>query len=200
VNHGLTPLVDAFAGLEALVIGEAMLDSYLEGASGRLCREAPVPIDSVRERRDAPGGAANTAVNAAVLGARVHFLSVVGEDPEATLLRRALEAGGVVTAGLLADPERFTLSKNRVMAGSQLLVRFDQGSTRAVDTRHEQALIDRLNELYPRCDAVIVSDYVYGILTPRVIDALGWLQRRHPAPWWPTRKPSPPTAASASPQ
>src|SRR3954454_4517679 len=97
----LARYIDAFAGLRVLVIGEAMLDSYLEGTTGRLCREAPVPIVALTGRRDAPGGAANTAANARALGARVSFLSVAGEDPEGALLRRALDDRGVYTDGLL---------------------------------------------------------------------------------------------------
>jgi D-beta-D-heptose 7-phosphate kinase/D-beta-D-heptose 1-phosphate adenosyltransferase len=82
-------LVDRFAGLRVLVVGEAMLDHYLEGATERLCREAPVPIVDVARQADAPGGAANTAANARALGARVTLLSVVGADAEGEALARA---------------------------------------------------------------------------------------------------------------
>src|SRR5204862_6139604 len=91
----LSRLIDRIAELEVLVIGEAMLDTYLEGSTGRLCREAPVPIVSLTSRTDAPGGAANTAVNVQALGARATLLSVVGDDPEAALLRQALADRGV---------------------------------------------------------------------------------------------------------
>jgi D-beta-D-heptose 7-phosphate kinase/D-beta-D-heptose 1-phosphate adenosyltransferase len=180
MSHALSRIVDSFRGLEVAVVGEAMLDRYLVGTTGRLCREAPVPIVALSGRRDAAGGAANTAVNAAALGAKVHFLSVVGDDPEGDLLRRELEAFGVETAHLLVDPARRTLSKTRVVAASQLLVRFDEGTMIAVDPSAEQALIDRLGALWPSCDALIISDYGYGILTPRVIGALADRQRRSP--------------------
>jgi D-beta-D-heptose 7-phosphate kinase/D-beta-D-heptose 1-phosphate adenosyltransferase len=176
----LPRLIRAFDQLDVIVIGEAMLDSYLEGDTGRLCREAPVPIVRLNGRSDAPGGAANSAVNARSLGARVHLLSVVGDDPEAALLGRALQARGVDTAGLRAQPGRRTLAKQRVVAASQLLLRFDQGTTDPVDPASERWLIDRLADLYPRSDAAIISDYGYGILTPRVIAALADLQARHP--------------------
>jgi len=180
MTRHLPRLIEAFAGLDVIVIGEAMLDSYLEGTTGRLCREAPVPIVALGGRRDAPGGAANSAANARSLGARVHLLSAVGDDPEAALLRRALQDRGVDAADLLAEPGRRTLAKTRVVAASQLLVRLDQGSTGPVDPATERRLIDRLAELHPGCDAVIVSDYGYGILTPRVIAALADLQARNP--------------------
>src|SRR5579871_6374041 len=88
MTQALTNDLDAFRGLHVAVIGEAMLDSYLDGGSSRLCPEAPVPVVAVAARRDAAGGAANTAVNLRALGATVAFLSVVGDDPEAFLLGR----------------------------------------------------------------------------------------------------------------
>jgi D-beta-D-heptose 7-phosphate kinase/D-beta-D-heptose 1-phosphate adenosyltransferase len=172
--------VDAFAGLDVLVLGEAMLDTYLDGATSRVCREAPVPIVALHGRRDAPGGGANAAANAAALGARVHFLSAVGDDAEGEALRAALARQGVDPAHVLVQPGRRTLSKTRVVAASQLLVRYDQGCTGPVSAATEWALLRRLADLYPRCDAVIVSDYGYGVLTPAVVAALGRHQRRTP--------------------
>ncbi|QDV36270.1 D-glycero-beta-D-manno-heptose 1-phosphate adenylyltransferase [Tautonia plasticadhaerens] len=176
----LSELIDRFRGLEILVIGEAMLDSYLEGTTGRLCREAPVPIVALDGRHDAPGGAANTAVNSAALGARVRFLSVVGDDCEGDLLLRSLAGLGIDTADVLVEAGRRTLAKHRVVAASQLLVRFDQGDTGPLDSETERALIDRLIDLFPSCDAVIISDYGYGVLAPAVVETLTALQRRSP--------------------
>lgn len=180
MGHGLTGIVDAFRGLDVLVIGEAMLDTYLEGSTGRICREAPVPIVDLEGRRDAPGGAANAAVNAAALGARVRLLSAVGDDGDGDALRRALGEQGVDPEGVVVDAGRRTLSKTRVVADEQLLVRFDGGSRGPVGPGTEAALLRRLAALAPRADAVLVSDYGYGILTPRLIAALAALQARAP--------------------
>jgi D-beta-D-heptose 7-phosphate kinase / D-beta-D-heptose 1-phosphate adenosyltransferase len=176
----LRQLVDAFAGLHVLVIGEAMLDSYLEGESSRLSAEAPVPIVSIGSRSDVPGGAANAAANVAGLGARATLLSVVGDDPEAHLLRDALALRGVSADGLIAGLRRRTLAKNRVLSGVQMVVRYDQGSTDPVSPKVEQTLIDRLVEAFPSCDALLVSDYGYGILTSRVVGTLAELQAETP--------------------
>ena len=177
MTPSLPRIVDAFAGLHVVVIGEAILDAYLEGTTGRLCREAPVPIVEVVGRREAPGGAANAAVNARALGARVSLLSAVGGDPEGARLLALLADRGVETAGVTIDPDRRTLAKQRVVAGGQLLVRFDQGSTGPVGSSTERAIIDGLSGRFAGADAVIVSDYGYGILTPRVIAALARLRR-----------------------
>jgi D-beta-D-heptose 7-phosphate kinase/D-beta-D-heptose 1-phosphate adenosyltransferase len=178
VSVTLGPVIERFGGLRVLVVGEGMLDCYLHGATERLCREAPVPIVDVTRRLDVPGGAANTAVNARCLGADVTFLSVIGDDAEGQLLSARLADHGIAAAALLRDPQRRTLTKQRVLAGSQLLVRFDHGSTGALTAEHERRLAARLTELIATHDAVLVSDYGYGILGPRVIAALGASQAR----------------------
>jgi D-beta-D-heptose 7-phosphate kinase / D-beta-D-heptose 1-phosphate adenosyltransferase len=176
VAGDLSALVDAFPGLRVVVLGEAMLDAYLEGDSHRLSVEAPVPVVAVDERRYLPGGAANTAANVRALGARVAFVSAVGADREADLLREALAAHGVATDGLLTDPSRETQAKTRVVAAGQMLLRFDGGSTEPAAAEVEQRLVDGLAKAAADADAILVSDYGYGILTPRVIAALGELQ------------------------
>src|SRR5512142_515593 len=176
----LSQIVDDFEKLTVLVVGEAILDSYLDGTAQRLSREAPVPIVTVSNRTDAPGGAANTAANVRSLGGRVMFLSLVGADPEGALLRRALEACDVSTDYLLTDPNRRTLAKHRVMAASQMLVRFDQGDTTPIARSSEEKLIARLGALFSRCDAVIISDYGYGLFTSGIINRLAALQARNP--------------------
>lgn len=178
MNSEYLAIIDRFSGLRALVIGDAMLDVYLDGAASRICREAPVPIVDVQAMKAVPGGAANTAVNLAQLGAKVDYVSVVGCDHEAGLLRKALEQCGVQTLLLMGDPERRTLAKQRVAAGSQLLLRFDSGSTNPLGPQNEQRIMDVLEDRFHRVDAVIVSDYGYGILTDRIIDLLGQLQRK----------------------
>jgi D-beta-D-heptose 7-phosphate kinase/D-beta-D-heptose 1-phosphate adenosyltransferase len=180
MNTDLLRVVDAFDGLDVLVVGDAMLDSYLTGRADRLCREAPVPIVQVAERLDVPGGAANTAVNARRLGGRVTFLSAVGGDEDGDLLRRSLEASGVSADDVLTDEGRHTLVKERVVAEGQLLLRVDRGAAQPLDESVEDEIIERLVTLYHRVEAVIVSDYGYGLLGPRVIDALTHLQARMP--------------------
>src|SRR5438128_2133404 len=146
MNADFSSLVDAFTKLRVLVIGEAMLDGYLEGTTDRLCPEAPVPVVAISARRDAPGGAANTAVNVRSLGGRVSFVSVVGEDAEGRQLLQSLEDRGISTEYLVADRGRRTLSKQRVTASSQTLLRFDQGTTDAISGESERALLDRLRD------------------------------------------------------
>lgn len=155
-----------------------MLDCYLQGQSNRLCQEAPVPVVAVEQRQDFPGGAANTAANVAGLGAKVRLLSVIGQDGEGDRLQQVLQQRNV-DAELIKTPHRTTLSKQRVVAQNHLLLRFDQGTTEPIDLALENQFIDRLAQHFSVCDAVIVSDYGYGILTPRIIQAIVDLQNQY---------------------
>ncbi len=176
----LIEAINRFGDLDVLVIGDAMLDGYLEGLTDRLCREAPVPVVSVRRIALAPGGAANAAANVASLGGRAIFLSVVGEDQDGERLAQALAEHGVSAEHMLRDPSRQTLAKRRVIAGAQMLVRFDEGTTSSIGEGMEEALVDRLEMLWPASVAVIISDYGYGVLTPRVLERVADLQARLP--------------------
>jgi D-beta-D-heptose 7-phosphate kinase/D-beta-D-heptose 1-phosphate adenosyltransferase len=176
----LLDTIEAFSKRKILVMGEAILDSYLQGTSQRLCQEAPVPVVDIQSTVHVPGGAANTAVNLRSLGAEVIFLSAVGEDETGSRLVDALEEKQVSPAHLLRVPGRRTLAKQRILAGSQIVVRFDQGSTMSLDFESETRLIERLKVLFKECDGLVISDYNYGILTPRVLEVLEYLQGKYP--------------------
>jgi D-beta-D-heptose 7-phosphate kinase/D-beta-D-heptose 1-phosphate adenosyltransferase len=173
-------LVDEFHRLKVLVVGDSMLDSYSSGPAGRLCPEAPVPIVDVTFRSDLPGGAANSALNLYSLGATPVLVSVTGEDAEGLLLRQILDEQGVATSHLIACSSRRTLAKHRISAGAHMLVRFDAGTTAPIDEAAEEAVVEQLWRLAADCDAIVVSDYGYGMLTPRVIACLAELQRTSP--------------------
>lgn len=174
--------IDAWAGTQVLVLGESMLDIYLRGSARRLSPEAPVPVVDVVSRAHAPGGAANAALNIAALGGTTTLLSVVGNDVEGGAVRQTLVNSSVDVEGLLVGPTRQTLTKQRLLAGSHMVVRFDEGTTEMVDAQTEQRLIDYLTALWPSQDAVLVSDYDYGVITPCLIGALVALQERAPRP------------------
>ena len=141
MSRGPGALLESFSRLNVLVLGEAMLDSYLEGEAGRLCREAPVPVIDVTRRVDVPGGAANAAANVARLGGHPLLLSAVGADAEADMLRRALGAAGVEPGHLLPLAGTRTLAKHRLLAGGQIVARFDHGAGARLAERVEEELL-----------------------------------------------------------
>jgi D-beta-D-heptose 7-phosphate kinase/D-beta-D-heptose 1-phosphate adenosyltransferase len=180
MTRSLLSAVRAFSNLKVGVIGDTMIDSYLRGSSHRLSQEAPVPVVTISAREDAPGGAANAAANAQALGAQVTLLSVCGDDSEGVVLRHLLEEHDLRRDGVLVQPSRQTLTKQRIIAASQMLVRFDQGSADPIEPGVEQELLGVLRDVFFDCDALLVSDYGYGVCTQQVIASLAELQASRP--------------------
>jgi D-beta-D-heptose 7-phosphate kinase/D-beta-D-heptose 1-phosphate adenosyltransferase len=178
--ESLSSVVERFAELKLLVVGDAILDVWMSGRASRLCREAPVPVVTLDHCQEVPGGAANAAVNGASLGARVTLLSVIGGDQAGARLRERLGAAGVDASGLIVQPARGTLLKRRVVADGQLLVRLDEGDEGPLRGRAGQRLADRLAESFAAHDAVLVSDYAAGTVGPGLVAALARLQAAAP--------------------
>ncbi len=177
-RSGYLAYIEQFQKIRIAVIGEGILDVFLHGTTLQLCREAPVPIIEAEGSRSSPGGAANTAVNLANLGAQVHFLSILGSDADGLFLTRLLQDNKVNTDHCLLYNDRETLFKQRITAGSQMLLRLDKGSTNAITDIHQTELTERLNEIVNECDALIVSDYNYGLLTPALIKAISEIVKK----------------------
>ncbi|HLJ09616.1 MAG TPA: PfkB family carbohydrate kinase, partial [Planctomycetaceae bacterium] len=176
----LKEIAQSFAGKRILVIGDAMLDCYIQGVSGRLCQEAPVPVVEHCRQLDFAGGAANAAANAASLAGESALVSVIGSDAQGERLRQLLAIAGVETTGMRASPARQTLTKQRVMCGTQMIVRFDSGTTAELDAEEQRCILASLDREFVRCDGVIVSDYGGAVLTPQIIQRLMRLNARHP--------------------
>ncbi|MDQ1632122.1 MAG: D-beta-D-heptose 7-phosphate kinase / D-beta-D-heptose 1-phosphate adenosyltransferase [Frankiaceae bacterium] len=183
VQSSMNPfdVVERLSELSVLVLGEPILDGWLSGSSLRLSREAPVQVVDVDDTQLLPGGAANTAVNLASLGAEVRLLGAVGDDADGALLLAALRDRRIRNDDLLVVPGRRTLAKRRVLAGEQMLLRYDEGDAGALPVAAEQEFLDRLARIYPLVDVVVVSDYDCGLLGPRVRSAVARLQRQCPA-------------------
>jgi rfaE bifunctional protein kinase chain/domain/rfaE bifunctional protein nucleotidyltransferase chain/domain len=143
------------------VVGDVMLDEWWYGDTHHVSREAPAPVVSVRRRVAHPGGAANTAVALAALGARARIVGIVGDDDEGRMLRSLLDAAGVDTSALLVDPEVRTTTKTRVVSGDQILVRIDEEPGGQPGARRSAELLDAAAAA---CDALLVSDYESGML------------------------------------
>ncbi len=168
-------LITRFPEFRVLVTGDLMTDRFYHGCSTRLCPEGPVPVVDIEKVSCTPGGAANTAVNLALLGAQVTFCSVAGNDEDAREAVRLLENHRVRPL-ILRSGERATMVKNRLVADGQMLARFDSGSATPLGPADEAAFIRMLEDVYAGHDAVVISDYDKGILTPAVISALHRLQ------------------------
>jgi D-beta-D-heptose 7-phosphate kinase/D-beta-D-heptose 1-phosphate adenosyltransferase len=167
----LEALVRGLRPCRVAVVGDVMLDRYVQGRATRLSPEAPIQILEAGDQSEMPGGAANVAGKAAELGARVTLVGLVGDDPEADGLRRVLADHAGLEPALVVDPARPTTLKTRFIAHNQQLLRVDR-ERRATPTG---AILERLAETAraacAAADAVILEDYGKGVLGPEVIAA-----------------------------
>jgi rfaE bifunctional protein kinase chain/domain len=183
----LTALIDVFAGRTVAVIGDVVADEFVYGRVARVSREAPVLILEYDSTEIVPGGGANAANNVGALGGRASLVSVIGSDEAGTRMLAALHPR--VGKSGVSRARGGTVIKTRILAGGihsakQQVVRIDKGVGRPIDastrTRFERAALASL----PGADAVLISDYGSGLVTPalarRVSTALR--QAGHPIP------------------
>nr|BBH90542.1 ADP-heptose synthase [Thermosporothrix sp. COM3] len=171
----LRSIIQAFKGKRVLVIGDMVADEYLIGNPTRIAREAPVLILELFEERLIPGGAANVAVNARTLEAEVYLAGVVGDDATGEKLRAAIRELGMHQDGLITDRSRPTSTKTRIMAGSsqvvrQHIVRVDRVDTSEINDGCKGPIIDYIRDLLPEIDAIVLSDYENGVISPDIIN------------------------------
>ncbi len=174
--------VRRFRRLRALIIGDAIVDTYLLGTAERLCVEGPVPVVRKQCERRLPGGAANTAANLRALGANVTVVSVIGRDFAGAALREMLTRQGIDNRWLLEDDTIATQHKLRIIADGQYVVRFDEGATCAPGLATQRRLREGVETALARCDVVVISDYCYGAVDDALIEHVKSLRERYRIP------------------
>lgn len=152
------PLQLATSAPNVTVVGDVLLDTWVHGSSDRLAREAPAPVVDRHHEKSVPGGAGNTAMNLAALGARVKLVGLVGDDTAGHRLAELLSDAGVDTTHLLHDAAVTTTTKTRVVVEEQVLFRLDETSP-----EYPEESLARLSEqacaLARDSDALVICDY-----------------------------------------
>jgi len=166
-------IVSRFAGIRILVVGDVMLDRFLVGRVTRISPEAPVPVVRFDSEYVRLGGAANVAHNLAALGARVSLVGIVGADRAAAAVRDQLASVRILADGLVEDPDRPTTEKVRIVTDrNQQVARIDYEHDDEVSGEIERALADRVRECAADAGGLLVSDYLKGVVTRRLVEAL----------------------------
>lgn len=160
-----------FGRKNILVIGDVILDQYIQGSVSRISPEAPVPVVLEKESFYTPGGAANVAHNLRGLGAKVTLIGRIGNDPEGHILKRQLRKEGVAIRGLFIDKRLPTICKTRVVAQGQQVVRIDREKiNNSGDKEVRQKICNFIKSNINTFDAVIISDYGKGLITPDLVN------------------------------
>ena len=170
----LSRIIRSSAGRKIAVIGDLMLDVYVWGKATRISQEAPVPVVQVKKQTETLGGASNVMRNIVSLGGEVKAFGVVGKDDAGRKLRKLIRDHGIDDTFVLSDPSRETTQKQRVMAGSQQLVRIDyermEHVSGSIGGKIAAGLVSaiRRGEIH----AVIFEDYAKGVLNRHLVDEI----------------------------
>jgi D-glycero-beta-D-manno-heptose-7-phosphate kinase len=186
----LLSLVDAFAQRRVAVVGDVVADEFLTGQISRVSREAPVLILRYHSTSIVPGGGGNAANNVAALGGQVDLYGLVGADEAGRAVAKAFPRTVRPTGVMRPDGFR-TPTKTRVLAGGihsakQQIVRIDREPADPPPAPVLQAFTEKVLATIDHADAVLLSDYGYGVVTPLLAEAivhrLGSSPRRRPVP------------------
>lgn len=172
-------IIKHFSDARICVIGDMTADVYVYGKPYRLSREAPVIVVRFDYQELIPGGAANTVNNLLDLGAQVYPVGILGNDYFGTRLFSYLEKKCSHMDGMILDPEFPTITKTRILAGDdnttkQQVIRIDRDMEQTLSAENQKRILSCLKDIASEIDAVIVSDYGYGLFNGEV---LGFLRK-----------------------
>lgn len=177
-------IFDRFKEMRAIVIGDAMVDSYMWGKVERVSPEAPIPIVSVTQRENRLGGAANVSLNLQALGATPYLFAVIGNDDKGRKFRKLLEKNKLSCEGIFIDPKRNTTLKTRIISKGQHIARVDEESTDFIEPEMEISLVAAVEKLIQneRIDVIIFVDYDKGVITTTLFDKINKLAKENEIP------------------
>ncbi|RIH64184.1 D-glycero-beta-D-manno-heptose-7-phosphate kinase [Mariniphaga sediminis] len=160
--------------MRAIVIGDAMVDTYMWGTVDRVSPEAPIPIVSVTHRESRLGGAANVSLNISALGAVPVLFSVIGDDDKGRKFQKMIRKNNLPEHGIFMDPNRVTTVKSRIIGKGQHIARVDEESTGLIDASIEQMLADGIKKEIEsnKVDVIIFVDYDKGVITPGLFEEI----------------------------
>ena len=163
------------SGVRVLVVGDVMLDTYLDCRALGVADEAPVPLLEVRSQSSALGGAANVARNLARLGAHTALVGLVGGDSQGEVVGKLLRESGV--DGLLLQTQRPTILKTRVLSGDHYYLRLDEEQLSPLTEAEQASLAAHIEAQLSQADLLVVSDYDKGLLSPGLVERIERLAR-----------------------
>jgi len=168
----LLAICDQFKGKKISIVGDLMLDEYTWGSVDRISPEAPVVVVKVTEESHRAGGAGNVAANVAELGGLARIVGYIGKDAAGEQLISRLESRGVDTSLLVESSSRPTITKTRVIAHGQQVVRVDREEVRPLDSNLKDKLVSNLQVVLKDSDVLVVSDYGKGVWNEELFQTL----------------------------
>lgn len=165
-------LLHKIKDLNVLVIGDFMIDKYIEGSVSRISPEAPVPVLEVKSKKSKLGGAGNVVNNISTLGANIKIVGCVGTDTDGTWLVQKMNERGIDTTYLKQEENAQTIVKTRLVSKKQQFLRLDEEKIQDVSDEFCDFVVENLDGIFDGVDVLIVSDYGKGTIRKDLAQAL----------------------------
>jgi D-glycero-beta-D-manno-heptose-7-phosphate kinase len=164
-------IFESFNGKHILVIGDVMIDTYLQGKVNRISPEAPVPIVTIEKKERRLGGAANVALNLQALGATPILCSVIGVDYDGEQFLDLMKKQKLNPKLILKSRDRVTTNKTRIIGNNYQMLRVDEEDDYNISIKETDTLLQFISFLIltDPIDAIIFEDYDKGVITTRLI-------------------------------
>ena len=170
--------INSWKDTKLIVIGDTILDQYAACEAIGMSAEAPVVVVKELQHRNYIGGAAIVASHIRALGASCDFISVVGNDDNAKLVHEKINSSNIGNK-LITDPSRPTTFKKRYIVENQKLFRVSRLEDHLLEKNIENQIIKKLQELAPKANGIVVSDFVYGVVTKKIIESVINLSQKY---------------------
>ena len=167
-----------FGEASLLVIGDSIVDQYVACDALGMSAEAPVIVARELEAKNHVGGASIVALHTKALGAQCNYISVVGYDQNATLIANELDSWNV-GHDLIEDNTRPTTLKIRYMVEKQKIFRVSRLKDHQINQMVEEKIISKIKKQSPFVNGILVSDFVYGVITPKVLKVIREQAKKH---------------------
>ena len=165
----LKSILDKFAEVSVLVIGDYMVDEYIIGTTNRISPEAPVQVVDVKKESRVPGGAGNVVRNLASFTQKLYVAGIIGKDEPGEYLKKTFSEYGGDCSPMVETESRPTTIKSRVLADRQQILRFDREDKNDITVEDTNKLIENIEKVSNKIDVVVLSDYGKGCLTNELI-------------------------------
>ena len=150
---------------KVLVIGDIMLDTYIDGKAERISPEAPVPVLSVKSTKHCLGGAGNVVSNITTLESNARLLTCFGNDTAGNMILILLNKDKVDIEYIKQYENIDTIQKVRLVSKHHQLIRYDIEKIEPICNDYGDLIKKNINNIFYEISSVIISDYGKGMIT-----------------------------------
>lgn len=171
-NAAISAIVERLSGAKVIVVGDTMLDRFVDGVVDRISPEAPIPVFTVRQEKSMLGAAGNVLRNLVALGGTAQLMTAVGEDDAGCEVRGLIAEEAQTDVGLYGIPGRRTSIKTRYIASGQQMMRADRETVEEIPTVIQDRIVAQVEMEMPNAGALLLSDYGKGVLSDALLQRL----------------------------